>query len=153
MGARASEHVFEPGQGEVLQQPAPATGQITILVEPQLTGDTSFCTLIQTLDVGALVPVHHHEKAEQVLFFISGHGTAVVNGREVAVCPGTTIHVPKGIKHGISNTGAERLSFLETTSPSGFQGLFRRLSQLTSPRPEEVVRIAAEYDVVIDTGA
>jgi mannose-6-phosphate isomerase-like protein (cupin superfamily) len=83
MTFEATKHVFGPGQGEVLKQPAPATGQITILVEPRMTGDTDFCTLIQTLDAGALVPVHHHDKAEQVLFFISGNGRLVVGGTEV----------------------------------------------------------------------
>ena len=152
MSFEASKHVFGPGQGGVLRQPAPAAGQVTILVEPGVTGETGFCTLIQTLDAGALVPVHHHEKAEQVLFFISGNGKAVVGGREVQACPGTTVHVPKGIKHGITNTSAEPLSFLETTSPSGFQELFRKLNQLSSPSAEEVVRIASEYDVLIDAG-
>ena len=152
MSFEASKHVFGPNQGEVLKQPAPAAGQITILVEPRIAGDTAFCTLVQTLDAGALVPVHHHEKAEQVLFFITGIGMAVVGGMEVEARPGTTLHVPKGIKHGITNTGAEPLSFLETTSPSGFQELFRKLNQMTSPSSREVVRIAAEYDVLIEVG-
>lgn len=145
-----TRHVFKPGQGEALMQPPPAKGQITILVDPALTGETSLCTLIQTLDPGALVPVHRHEKAEQVLFFISGSGRVFVAGNEVEAGPGTTVHVPKGIKHGITNTGIEPLSFIETTSPPGFQELFRKLSQLSSPSPEEVVRIASEYDVLID---
>lgn len=152
MSFEASKHVFGPGEGEVLKQPAPAAGQITILVESGIIGESGLCTLIQTLDAGALVPVHHHEKAEQVLFCLSGKGKAVVGGKEAEVHPGTTVHVPKGIKHGITNTGAEPLSFVETTSPSGFQRLFRKLSQLSSPSAEAVRRIASEYDVLIDAG-
>ena len=66
--------------------------------------------------------------------------------------PGTTVHVPKGIEHSITNTGGEPLSFLETTSPPGFQEAFRRLRQLSDPTPEDVVRIAAEHDILISSG-
>lgn len=37
----------------------PTAGSITILVDPANTGKTDLCTLIQTLNPGAAVPVHH----------------------------------------------------------------------------------------------
>ena len=45
-----AKHVFAPGEGEVLVMHPPTAGQITILVDPTNTGETSLCTLIQTLD-------------------------------------------------------------------------------------------------------
>jgi mannose-6-phosphate isomerase-like protein (cupin superfamily) len=123
--------------------------RFTILVDPVNSGKTDLCTLIQTLDPGAAVPIHRHEKAEQVLFFLSGEGKASIAGHEIDVVPGT----PRSIAHGIANTGDESLSFLETTSPQGFQEAFRRLSQLSDPQPEQIGQIAAEYDILIDVGS
>ena len=153
MSIDLAKHVIAPGEGEVLEMHGPTAGKITILVDPTNTGDTGLCTLIQSLDPGAAVPVHRHEKAEQVLFFLSGAGKASIAGHEIDAVPGTTIHVPKGVRHGIANTGDEPLSFLETTSPPGFQETFRRLSQLSDPQPEQIGQIAAEYDILIDVGS
>jgi mannose-6-phosphate isomerase-like protein (cupin superfamily) len=153
MSFKLTEHVIAPGAGEVLEMHGPTAGKITILVDPVNSGKTDLCTLIQTLDPGAAVPIHRHEKAEQVLFFLSGEGKASIAGHEIDVVPGTTVHVPRSIAHGIANTGDESLSFLETTSPQGFQEAFRRLSQLSDPQPEQIGQIAAEYDILIDAGS
>jgi mannose-6-phosphate isomerase-like protein (cupin superfamily) len=152
MSFKLTEHVIAPGEGEVLEMHGPTAGKITILVDPVNSGETALCTLIQTLDPGAAVPVHRHERAEQVLFFLSGVGKASIAGHQIDAIPGTTIHVPKGVKHGIANAGEEPLSFLETTSPPGFQETFRRLNQLSNPQPEEIGQIAAEYDILLDSG-
>ncbi len=147
-----AKHVFAPGEGEVLVMHPPTAGRITILVDPTNTGETCLCTLIQTLDPGAAVPLHRHDLAEQVLFVFSGRGRAMIAGEEIEAHPGTTVHVPKGIEHSITNTGGEPLSFLETTSPPGFQEAFRTLRQLSDPTPEDVARIAAEHDILISSG-
>ena len=152
MSFKLTEHVIAPGAGEVLEMHGPTAGKITILVDPMNSGETALCTLIQTLDPGAAVPVHRHEKAEQVLFFLSGVGKASIAGHEIDAVPGTTLHVPKGVRHGITNAGEEPLSFLETTSPPGFQETFRRLSQLSDPQPKQTGQIAAEFDILIDSG-
>jgi mannose-6-phosphate isomerase-like protein (cupin superfamily) len=152
MSFKPEEHVIAPGEGEVLEMHGPTAGKITILVDPVNSGETSLCTLIQTLDPGAAVPVHRHEKAEQVLFFLSGVGKASIAGHEIDAVPGTTLHVPKGVRHGIANAGEESLSFLETTTPPGFQETFRRLSQISDPQPEQIGQIAAEFDILIDSG-
>ena len=153
MSFKLTEHVIAPGAGEVLEMHGPTAGKITILVDPVNSGETGLCTLIQTLDPGAAVPVHRHEKAEQVLFFLSGVGKASIAGHEIDAVPGTTVHVPRSIAHGIANTGDEPLSFLETTSPQGFQEAFRKLSQLSDPQPEQIGQITTEYDILVDTGS
>ncbi len=150
MSIELAKHVLAPDDGELLEMHGPTAGTIRILVDPTNTGPTGFCTLIQTLNPDAAVPVHRHELAEQVLYFLSGRGKASLGGQEIDVLPGTSIHVPKGVRHGIANTGQEPLSFLETTTPPGFQETFRKLSQLSDPRPEEIGKIAAEYDILID---
>ena len=150
MGIDLAKHVFRPGEGEALAMQGPTSGTVTILVDPENTGETQFCTLIQTLDPGAEVPIHRHEKAEQVLFFFGGRGKAVVEGHDVDLVPGTTLHVPRETWHGFRNTGDEPLCMIETTSPPGFEQAFRELCKLSASVPEAVTEILAKHDIVTE---
>ena len=150
MSFDVTKHFLHAGDGEELVQGPPASGRITILVDPRNTGETRFCTLIQELSPGGFVPPHRHEKAEQVLFFLSGSGKAVIEDHEVEVRPGTTLHVPPNVLHSFRNTSDEPLRILETTSPPGFEETFRELAKLTSPDLETVVRTGAKYDILIE---
>jgi len=144
-----ARHVLAPGEGEVIAMGGATAGRITILVDPTNTGETALCALIQTLDPGAAVPVHRHAKAEQVLRFLSGRATVSISGHDVEAKPGTTVHVPKGVEHGIANAGDDPLSFFEATTPPGFQEAFRAMSRLPEPTPEAVAAIAGEHDILI----
>ena len=149
MSLELSKHVFAAGEGEVIDMHGPTAGSITILVDPANTGKTDLCALIQTLNPGAAVPVHRHDKAEQVLHFLSGSGTASLDGHDMEVAQGTTLHVPKGAEHGIANAGDTPLTFLETTTPPGFQEAFRAMSQLSEPTPQAIAKIAGQHDILI----
>ena len=105
MNIDLSKYVLTPGQGEVITLGLPNSGKIIILVDPKNTGETRFCMLIQELDPGAVVPVHLHEREEQILFFYSGHGKAILGETEMEVHPGTTVYSPRQVWHGFSNTG------------------------------------------------
>ena len=69
MSLDLSKYVRPPGLGEVITLGPPNAGKIIILVDPKNTGETRFCMLIQELNPGAVVPIHLHEREEQVLFF------------------------------------------------------------------------------------
>ena len=146
MNIDLSKYVMTPGQGEVITLGPPNAGKIIILVDPKNTGETRFCMLIQVLDPGAVVPVHLHEREEQILFFYAGHGKATLDDKEMAVSSGTTVYVPRQVWHGITNIGTEPLCILETTSPPGPENAFREVSQLSAPPEKEaLVQIAAKY--------
>jgi len=147
-----AKHVFKPGDGEHLHWGGPAAGKVTIMIDPVNSGPTGFCVLTQSLDPGSVVPVHHHEKAEQVLFIISGRGQVSLEDHQVEAGPGVTVHVPKGVAHGIANTGDEPLYILEITSPPGFQEIFRKMHELSEPDAEDIARIGAEYDIAVHPG-
>jgi mannose-6-phosphate isomerase-like protein (cupin superfamily) len=149
MSLDPAKHIFAPGGGEALEWSGPVSGRVSIMVDPTKTGNTELCVLIQTLNPGEAVPPHHHEKAEQVLFVLSGSGKVSLAEHEVEAGPGTMVHVPRGISHSISNTGNEPMSILETTSPPGFQELFRKLDKLGEARPEDIASIGAEHDIVV----
>ena len=146
MNVNLSKYVVLPGQGEVINLGPPNSGQIIILVDPKNTGETRFCMLIQVLDPGGVVPVHLHEREEQILFFYAGRGKAILGDTEMEVSPGTTVYSPRQVWHGFTNTGTEPLCVLETTSPPGSENVFREVSQLsTPPDPETVGQILAKY--------
>jgi len=152
MNLDLAKHVLAPGEGEMIEMRGPTAGSITILVDPMNSGRSDLCVLIQALNPGAAVPVHRHERAEQVLHFLSGRGTVSIAGREVEAKPGTTVHVPRGVEHGIANAGDTRLSFLEATTPPGFEEAFRSMSRLSEPTPDAIVAIAGQHDILITDG-
>lgn len=145
-----SRYIVPPGQGEVLELGPPNAGKIIITVDPKNTGETRFCMLVQMLNPGGVVPVHLHEREEQILFFYAGHGTASLDDREMEVHPGTTVYVPRQRWHGFTNTGTEPLCVFETTSPPGPENAFRELSQLApSSDMDTPLQIAAKYGVKV----
>jgi len=143
------KHVIGPEQGETLEWTGPVAGKVSIMVDPANTGDTGLCVLVQTLEPGAAIPVHRHEKAEQVFFVLSGRGRVSLAGQEADISARTTVHVPKGVPHGVANTSEGPMALLETTSPSGFQELFRKLAKLGEPEAEDIARIGAECDIIV----
>ena len=146
MSIDLSKYVLTPGQGEVITLGPPNSGKITILVDPKNTGETRFCMLIQELDPGAVVPVHLHEREEQILFFYSGQGKAILGDTEMEIRPGTLVYSPRNVWHGFSNTGSEPLLVLETTSPAGGENAFRELSAIAATAsPETLAAIATKY--------
>jgi mannose-6-phosphate isomerase-like protein (cupin superfamily) len=147
-----SKHIVSPSGGEQLSWGGPAAGGVTILVDPANTGETSFCVLTQTLDPGAMVPPHHHNKAEQVLFVVSGKGEVTLGDRKLEASPGATVHVPKGTVHSITNTADEPLTILEATSPPGFQEIFREMHRAGEPTLDDIVRMGAKHDINMHTG-
>ena len=152
MGIDLTKHVFDPGEGEHLRWGGPAAGSVTILVDPQNSPPTELCVLTQSLDVGSAVPVHHHEEAEQVLVIVSGRAEISLAGQQVGAAAGATVHVPKGVAHGIVNTSEAPLTILEITSPPGFQNIFRELHHLSEPSLEDITRIGSKYDLVVHSG-
>lgn len=150
MSTDLSRYIVLPDQGEVLELGPPNAGKIIITVDPKNTGETRFCMLVQILNPGGVVPVHLHEREEQILFFYAGQGRASLDDQEMEVRPGTTVYVPRGMWHGITNTGTELLCILETTSPPGPENAFRELSQLApSSDMNTLLQIAAKYGVKI----
>ena len=148
--ANISKYVRQPGEGEVIQMYGPTAGAIRLLVDPKSSSDgTAFCTLIQTLDQGAAVPPHRHDKAEQVLYFLEGKGVVTILGIDVSAERGTLVYVPKGTNHAIANVGTTPLSFLETTTPPGFENAFREMSASPDADPTDIAEIAARHDILI----
>lgn len=119
------------------------------------------------LGVGGALPVHRHDKTEEIAYFISGEGTLTVyddgSPKDIPVRSGYVTYTPPGSWHALKNTGKEPLTLVFAAIPNEKKGLlsfFRRIGvkpgQVATPlSPEDFARIAAEHDLILrppDTG-
>jgi len=122
--------VLVPGEGEHHWQPVPANGHITIKLAPDLVRmDHPVGLGTQTVPPGCYVREHLHDRNEEVLFFLSGRGRAVLDGVEHAAEPGTMIYVGKNRPHTFINDGEADLHWLWLIVPNGLETFFRAIGR------------------------
>jgi quercetin dioxygenase-like cupin family protein len=62
--------------------------------------------------------LHAHADMDKVYAVLAGAGEFLLEGRTLAMSAGTLLVAPRGVPHGIRNTGAERLLVLAILAPS-----------------------------------
>ena len=62
---------------------------------------------VSALAVKEELKEHRHSDATHVLYIISGHGTITLDGKPVALKPGTIVHIPRGVIHNVKAEGGE----------------------------------------------
>jgi quercetin dioxygenase-like cupin family protein len=60
---------------------------------------------VSAVIVNKEIPLHQHDDGSHVLYIVSGHGTATLDGQPVSLTPGALVHIPRGVKHSITATG------------------------------------------------
>lgn len=73
--------------------------------------------VVMSIPPGGEIGLETHEHVDQVLTFVSGQGTASLNGEESAVGPGRLVLVPAGTAHNVVNTGASDLRLYTVYAP------------------------------------
>lgn len=73
-------------------------------------------------------PLHFHPNCEEVIYVLSGCGTHFSDGQTIAMKPGTTLCIPVGVKHKLTNTGAEPLKTLVSFSSGDRKAVFLEAS-------------------------
>ena len=61
--------------------------------------------------------VHAHQGADKIYFVLEGSGRFTIGDEEREADAGTLVLAPAGVPHGVTNTGAERLSLLVAIAP------------------------------------
>lgn len=127
-------------------QPKPANGYVTVAVSPQyFPMNHNFAVGTQTLPPGGRVREHAHSSNEEVLHFVSGHGSAVVDGKPYTLEPGVTLFLGEHNSHTFINEGDVDLHWVWFMTPSGLETFFRdigRPRQHGEPAPEPFERPA-----------
>jgi quercetin dioxygenase-like cupin family protein len=127
-------------------QPKPANGYVTVAVSPQYFPMTrNFAVGTQTLPPGGRVREHAHSANEEVLHFVSGSGSAVVDGKPYTLEPGVTLFLGEHNSHTFINDGDVDLHWVWFMTPSGLETFFREIGrprQQGEPAPETFERPA-----------
>ena len=136
-------------------------GEFQIYVDPETFPQASASFAKFGLGVGGALPVHRHEKTEEIGYFLSGEGVVTVyeNGspKDIPVREGHVVYIPPGSWHTLKNTGQEPFSLVFATIPNEKKGLlsfFRRIGakpgEEAKPISEEdFARLAAEHDLIL----
>jgi quercetin dioxygenase-like cupin family protein len=101
-----------------------------------------------TFPPGTFVPPHSHSTQNEYLYILDGRLDFWLNGAETHATAGDTVRLPMNEPHGIFNKSDTTVKCLFWVAPTGrLYELFQALHDMPEQIPEEVVRIAAEYDV------
>ena len=73
-----------------------------------------------------------HKQEDEVIYFLSGSGSAFVGDAKIRIRPGAMMYVPRGVRHGFSREGDEPVTFLWVTAPPGLEEQFRKSSKPAS---------------------
>ena len=94
-----------------------------------------FGMITQEVSPGTTIPVHLHEREDELIFIQSGEGEATLGEQVVKLAAGSTLFVPRGTWHGGRNTGPAALNWIAIYSPSGFEGYFREIGRRSPEEP------------------
>ena len=82
----------------------------------------SFC--VEDQSPGRKMRIHKHLNNDELIFIHKGEGTLTLDEGSIEVKSGDVVFVPKGIWHGLDNTGKENLLMVFQYSPAGFEEYF-----------------------------
>ena len=118
--------VIQPEEGEVLELCGVSELSVNIKVSPGLDGPTF---AMGTAELAANADLFdNHEAFDEVIFIHSGKGSVTIGDEVFRASTGTTVYVPRGVRHGFVNTGETPWVFVWITSPPGFEEGLRQLN-------------------------
>ncbi|MFP6891749.1 MAG: cupin domain-containing protein [Nitrospinota bacterium] len=126
----AMAHLFGLGDGERVEMGGvdePRGWRIQVC--PQNTASERLSMGTQEIPPGGRIPVHLHEREEEILFFHAGEGEVEVDGAVHPVGPGMSVFLPPGVSHGVRNTGGLPIKLVWIFSPPGYEEVFRQMAR------------------------
>jgi quercetin dioxygenase-like cupin family protein len=110
-------------------------------------GESSFA--FETFDPpGTFVPPHIHPDQDEYLYMLEGKLDFMLGGADAQATAGDLIRLGMGVPHGIFNKSDQTAKVLFWVSPSQkLYDLFWGLHNMKEQKPEDVVAMAAEYNI------
>lgn len=91
---------------------------------------------------GAGVPPHIHEDEDEVIYVIEGTYQVFLGGQEITAGAGDLLHFPRGVPHGIANSGEVTGRTLWLVVPGEhFEAFFDEMGALP-PGPPDVAQLS-----------
>ncbi len=109
--------------------------------------------LVSEVAPGANIPVHLHRNEDELIFIHTGEGVVTLGEQQVPSRAGAVLYAPKGVWHGVVNTGRDVLTWCAVYSPPGFEQYFIEVgvpadSGLPGPPADVLAKAAAKYGMV-----
>lgn len=105
----------------------PRQAPVTIVIDKNKKGVDATSLCYEDIPPDDMIPVHKHLNEVEIIFIQKGSGIFMLGEKQFEVKEGSAAFVPKGIWHGIKNTGRETLRMMFSYTPSGFEGYFREI--------------------------
>jgi mannose-6-phosphate isomerase-like protein (cupin superfamily) len=99
-----------------IQVPAPFSRSIKVLFAPDRRGVDELTFSVVLIDPGNGTDSHVHDRPE-LIYVVSGQGTAIVDETTTSLAADTALFVRAGEWHQISNTGSGRLKIATVFVP------------------------------------
>jgi quercetin dioxygenase-like cupin family protein len=90
-------------------------------------GAASMSVLTSTVPTNDAIRIHKHLNEDEIFFIRQGTGLFTLGESEHPVSAGSIIFIPKGIWHGLKNTGTEEIATVFGYSPAGSEDFFKEL--------------------------
>ena len=128
-----------------------------IKVDSRAVPGTPMSMLVSEVQPGQMIPVHLHRNEDEIIFIHTGEGIVTLGEQRVASSAGAMLYAPKGIWHGVENTGGETITWCAIWSPAGFEQYFKELSTLYAragdpPTTEETAALGRKYGMEFRDG-
>ena len=117
--------VINEDEGEAFQM-RDGTAIVKIKIA-KTQGADSMSFLSETFKPGDALPVHKHLNEDELIFLHKGAGLFTLGDKQYQISEGAVALVPKGVWHGLQNTGSENIEMRFGYTPSGFEGFFREV--------------------------
>jgi len=126
---------------------------ITFKVSKSADGIDSISICTEEMMPGSAIPIHKHLYNDEIFFFHKGSGSFILDEKEFPVSEGSTAFVPKGVWHGLKNTGNELMILAFSFSPAGFEDFFKAIgtpkdTPFRAKPQEEINLLAKKYGMV-----
>jgi mannose-6-phosphate isomerase-like protein (cupin superfamily) len=93
----------------------------------KVQGVESISFLSESFRPGDAISVHKHLNEDELIFIHKGSGLFTLDDKQYQIKEGAVALVPKGVWHGLQNTGSENIEMRFGYSPSGHEGVFREI--------------------------
>jgi quercetin dioxygenase-like cupin family protein len=117
--------------------------------------DTGGAVLAQVgiMNPGILNPPHTHSREDELLYILEGDMTVEIGNVVHAAPRGTTVWLPRGIRHATWNSSERSARYFEVITPAVFEGWFHELGRLLAGGGlslEKVLGLAPKYGLQFD---
>lgn len=126
---------------------------VTIKVSKKTDGIHSISICTEEIPLTGGIPIHKHLNNDELFFFHKGSGAFMLDEQEFAIGEGSSVFVPRGVWHGLKNTGNELLVFTFGFSPAGFEDFFRQIGTIKgtafkTKTQDEIKMLATKYGMI-----